>query len=249
MGKQNDYVKALQKGKKTTTAYYLKSVHKKTEQQKFLEKLLGKFKSGKDLKIADIACGAGGLSFHLSKLKPFKTAGFQLVDYNKAAIDLARNTLKGKQFSFSLDSIYDMKNQKTNYFDLVFCWQTLSWLDEPEKALNELVRITKPGGKIYASSLFNLHHDVDVYSKVIDHSHPSSKQNMFFSYNTYSQFTVNKWLKGKIKKFKIHPFVLPINIKYTGRGLGTYTRKLAKKENIQISGGMLLNWAVLEITK
>ena len=47
-------------------AYYTKSINK-TEQQKFLEKLLGNV-NFKSLKIADVACGGGTLSYHLRRV-------------------------------------------------------------------------------------------------------------------------------------------------------------------------------------
>lgn len=250
MAKSNSYVKALQKDKKTTSKYYLKSLSKKTEQQKFLEKLLANEKFLKPVNnVADIACGAGSLSFHLSKLKKFEKTNFELVDFNPDAIRLAKKNIKDERFKYIVGSIYNLKQQKSNCFELVFCWQTLSWLENPEDALRELIRITKPGGKIYLSSLFNTEFDVDVYSKVIDHSHKSASQDLSFSYNTYSEFTVKKWLKGRVKKYKIHVFKPTVDFKYKGKGLGTFTEVMRNKSRIQVSGGMLLNWAILEITK
>ena len=53
-------------------------------------------------------------------------------------------------------------------------------------------------------------------------------------------------LKGKI--FKIHKFNTDIDFSYNGKGVGTFTKE-CKVNKIQISGGMLMNWGILEIKK
>ncbi|HLG04002.1 MAG TPA: class I SAM-dependent methyltransferase [Bacteroidia bacterium] len=238
--KDKDYIKALQASREQTEAYYRKSLVK-TEQQKFLEQLLLKTKT-EFQNIADIACGGGTLSFHLREIYP--GAKFTLCDFNEEALTIAK-TLHGDKAEYVHGSIYELpfENEK---FDLVCCWQTLSWLDEPEKALNELLRITKKGGRIYASSLFNLRHDVDIFAKMYDHTRPASE--LGFSYNTYSAKSVNKWLAGKAVAHRLHEFIPEIDFHYDGRGIGTFTVK-TENSRLQISAGYLMNWAVLEIEK
>lgn len=243
---QDKYIKGLQADKDKTIAYYNKSLATKTEQQKMLERLLDAERIPVN-NIADIACGGGTLSYHLNS--KFPDAKFTLVDFNEDAIEAARQNNPGQNFSFHKDSIYELKSIQENSFDLVFCWQTLSWLDEPQKALRELVRIVKPGGKIYASSLFNLEKDVDLYTKVFDYTHESGKQGIPFSYNTYSKMSVEKWLDGSAKKFDIVPFDPEIDFEFSGRGIGTYTVRTEGGKRLQISAGMLMNWGILIIQK
>src|SRR5687767_12827239 len=91
MQKDTRYIAVLQKGSKKTTEYYLKSFLYKTEQQKFLEKLLASTQLPEKINtIADVACGAGSLSYYLAKLPKFKNADFHLIDYNAQAIALAK---------------------------------------------------------------------------------------------------------------------------------------------------------------
>lgn len=233
------YIKALQASSEETRAYYRKSLVK-TEQQKELERLLAA--SGRDFsRIADIACGGGTLSYHLSQLYP--QAAFCLGDFNSEALDLARELNAGPRFSFSQENIYSLSFADDS-FDLVCCWQTLSWLDDPAKALHELVRIARPGGTIMLSSLFNLDHDVDIYARFTDHTRTDGT----FSYNTYSMKTVGEWLQGKAKSVKAHPFRPEIDFHYDGRGIGTFTVQ-SEKGRLQISAGYLMNWAILEIEK
>lgn len=241
----DSYLSSIKTNQAFFEEYYKKSFVK-TEQQKFLEKLLETEKEKTKLQIADVACGGGSLSYHLNSF--FSDSQFYLADYNSDAINIAKKMLPFTNFSFFEDDIYRLNNFKKNEYDYVFCWQTLSWLEHPENALNVLLSITKPGGKLYLSSLFNINHDVDVYSKIIDHSNHAEGKTIEANYNTYSQYSIQQWLTGKCKSFKIHPFITPIDFTFSGRGIGTYTIN-TEQGKIQVSAGMLLNWGVLEIIK
>jgi ubiquinone/menaquinone biosynthesis C-methylase UbiE len=246
MTQKDNYIKAMQADKENSAAFYSKSFELKTEQVKMLEQLLKTNNS--DFKhIADIACGSGSLSFHLSKIYP--DAKFTLVDLNEDALLIGKQFINNPNFTFVSDSIYNLSKLAANSFDLVICWQTLSWLDEPEKAIQELLRITKPGGKIYASSLFNMNHDVDIYSKVIDHTKSSASDNLFYNYNTYSVSSITKWINDKAKNIHIHPFHPNIDFAFSGKGIGTYTIKTEEGLRLQFSAGLFLNWGILDITK
>ena len=239
----NEYVKALQANSEETRKYYAKSIVK-TEQQKFLEVLL--LDSGKVFKdIADIACGGGTLSFHLRSIYP--NAHFMLSDLNENALEMAKE-LNGPACTYIKANIYTLKDIPDNKYDLVCCWQTLSWLDQPEKALHELIRITKPGGKIYASSHFNLYHNVDIYANLLGYSQSNELADSGFSYNTYSSKTVSKWLTIKVTKFQLHEFIPKIDLTFEGSGRGTFTVN-SEKGRLQISSGYLMNWSTLEIEK
>ena len=240
-----DYKKALQLDGQESQDYYTYSLNRKTEQQKMLEELLST-RGIEAQNIADIACGGGGSSLHLSSL--FPRASFTLMDANKNALDIASRSMADVDFTCLNSDIYDIDLATDNY-DLVICWQTLSWIEDPKQALSELVRICRPGGRIFASSLFNLDHDVDIYAKVIDHTRASSCENMHYSYNTYSLHSVERWLSEMSVDFEIHEFSIPLDLEYSGRGLGTYTTKTANEERLQVSAGMLLNWGILEVVK
>jgi len=240
-----EYKEALKIDKEKSDAYYLHSLRYKTEQQKFLEKLL--FMRGRGPSaIADIACGGGGASYYLSQVYP--QARFTLIDANEDAIMLAREATKYLNATCSVGNIYDLALE-TGSFDMVICWQTLSWLNEPAVALRELIRICKPGGLVLASSLFNAHHDVDVYSTVRDNTRTSAIEGYSYTYNTYSISTIHKWVSGLVSKIQLHEFDIPIDLEFKGRGLGTYTAMLDNGKRLQISAGMLLNWGILELDK
>jgi SAM-dependent methyltransferase len=96
-------------------------------------------------RILEVGCGTGALSSSISDACP----GVQVVGVD---LDLPR-----MRFACRLDS-------RTRYaggdarrlpfgdgsFDLTFCHYLLLWVREPEAALREMVRVTKPGGWVAA---------------------------------------------------------------------------------------------------
>lgn len=241
------YHNAIEKDSKEYKEYFLKSL-KKTEQQKFLEKILKKKEKNELLNVADLACGAGTLSYHLSKI--YKHAKFSLLDYSEDAIKLAKTVCTDENFTLSIGDITNLP-YKNEEFDAVFCWMTLSWLNPElvDKALLEIIRVLKKGQRAYISSLFNLDADVDVISKVYDYTRASAQKGLYLNYNTYCEKTISKILKGKVSKFEIIKFSPKADIEYNGRGLGTNTKLLTTGERLQISAGILMNWGILIIEK
>jgi ubiquinone/menaquinone biosynthesis C-methylase UbiE len=246
MADRKEYTDLLNIDRKQSQEYFEKSIIK-TEQHKFLEQLLADSFTNAPLHIADIACGGGTLSYHLAE--KFAGSQFYLSDFSEFALETARSLNQGNRFHFVRDDIYSLSQFKASSMDLVFCWQTLSWIEEAKVAVDQLIRITKPGGKIYCSSLFNLNRDVDVFARVLDHTRESSKNELTYAYYTYSAKTVVEWIRlnDKVSVFKLHAFNPVIPFAYDGRGLGTSTIKTADGQYLQVSGGMLMNWAILEI--
>lgn len=240
----DNYKSALKIDFKDSQVYFEKSI-KKTEQQKALELLLEKKDLKINYKIADVACGGGTLTFHLSKL--FINSNFFLVDYLEEGIEIAKNiNKKNTNIKYFIDDIYSL-NEIGDKFDMTFCWQTLSWLENPKIALDNLIKITKKGGEIYLSSLFNIEYDVDIYSKVFDHTRTSSDNLHYFNYNTYSKKTINSWIGEKVSSVEFFEFNPEIDFNHIGKGIGTKTIKTSMNKRLQISAGMLLNWYILKI--
>lgn len=240
----DNYKSALKIDFSESKAYFEKSINK-TEQQKALEKLLINKDLSINYKIADIACGGGTLTFHLSKL--FINSNFFLVDYLEEGIEIAKNLNKeNTNIKYFIDDIYSL-NEIGEKFDLTFCWQTLSWLEDPKTALENLIKITKNGGEIYISSLFNIDHDVDIYSKIFDYTRTSIDNQHYFNYNTYSKKTIDSWIKEKVSSVEFYEFTPEIDFNHIGRGIGTTTIKTSMNKRLQVSAGMLLNWYILKI--
>ncbi|HUD04433.1 MAG TPA: class I SAM-dependent methyltransferase [Patescibacteria group bacterium] len=88
--------------------------------------------------ILDVGCGEG---FTLNSLKE-NGIGKRLegIEYLQAAIDLGKKTYP--DIKIIKGTIYELP-YKDNSFDLVLCTEVLEHLESPEKALKELVRVSK----------------------------------------------------------------------------------------------------------
>ncbi len=102
------------------------------------------------MRVADICCGCGDVPLLISReLKPSFIMG---IDHSAAAIGHAR----GMQDEFEINNVDFQRGDATalmlydNSFDFVLCRLSLQIFSQPEDILQELVRITKPGGRIYA---------------------------------------------------------------------------------------------------
>lgn len=242
-----DYLDAYKRDKDEAERYYLKYLAEKSGQQKLLESIMQSSPPRAVSRIMDVGCGAGTLIYHISKMYP--NAEYALIDMNDDALKLAENVLSDVAHkSFSKESIYDLSRYEATQ-DVVFCWMTILCLDKPKEAIQELVSTLVPGGRLYISSLFNLLHDVDVYAHFSDHTRASAKEGMWMQYNTISEKTIQQWLSGKVESLKIHEFVPDFDLPQNTRGIGTYTLTDKDGKRWQISGGMLMNWGILEITK
>lgn len=242
----NQYVESLAIDEEARQRSQNSFLQAKSRQQLFLERLLKE--DGYDFaEVGDICCGNGSLSYWLQKEYP--RCHFHLFDLNPAMLKDAARICPGSEFKVSEGDIYDLKGVANGAFDLTLCWQTLSWLEHPQDALRELLRITKPGGRLYLSSLFNLHHDVDIYNKVYDWTRESAKTGHYVCYNVYSMRTVRQWLEAGTARAQVIPFEIDLDLPCNSRGLGTYTAALADGRRLQFSAGMLMNWGVLKIVR
>lgn len=242
----NKYIRFLQADKDKTEAYYKKSLDK-TEQQKLLEELLGQRETPGNIKqVADIACGGGTLSYHVSRMYP--EAQYHLGDINPDALEIARQINTGDNVHFH-DADVNRLPFPDNNFDIVFLWQTLMALPDAHQALTELIRVVKPGCRVYVSSLFNIDHDVDLMTTIYDRSRSAEAAAIGVPYNTYSRLTLEKWLAPLASSFELVKFEPSIDFHYGGRGIGTFTRECKDGGRVQVSGGMLMNWAILIIEK
>jgi len=96
--------------------------------------------------VLDVGCGEG---FTLNKLKENKilrqSSGqvgkrYEGIDYSEEAISLGKKAYPS--LHIIQGNIYDLK-YKDNSFDLVICSEVLEHLENPQKALRELVRVSR----------------------------------------------------------------------------------------------------------
>ncbi len=92
----------------------------------------------------DVGCGLGFLTKITKSLVPNSSATG--VDISLELIEIAKRDSEDK-YIFKVDDVYDL-SFKSDQFDLTICQTLLMHLSQPEKALRQMIRVTKPKGQI-----------------------------------------------------------------------------------------------------
>lgn len=183
-----------------------------------------------------------------------------MLDYNENAIKIAQQLNKENNFSFYLGDLRNLPFED-NSLDIIFCWQTLLVFDIKQLQIifSEILRVLKPNGHFYASSLFNFNHDVDIYSKFYDYSlkyDTDYNEEELLNYNTYSIKTIKKILQNKTQSLNIYELFPETSYAINpnkNTGIGTYTIEYQidqdKTRKLEISGGMIMSWGILAFQK
>lgn len=103
----------------------------------------------KDAKlILDVGCGPGMVTRDIAHLTKGKVIA---IDDSEDMIKVAKDVLKAyKNVELRVGNAENLPFDK-NMFDIVTCNLVLMWADDPQKVVNEMARVTKPGGKVLAS--------------------------------------------------------------------------------------------------
>lgn len=103
------------------------------------------------MRVADICCGAGDVPLLI--VREFQPSFILGVDHSEAAVEYARG-LRGE---FGVQNAEFQRGDATTLlidddsFDFVSCRLSLQIFSQPELILRELIRITRPGGRIYVT--------------------------------------------------------------------------------------------------
>jgi ubiquinone/menaquinone biosynthesis C-methylase UbiE len=104
----------------------------------------------KDKTCLDAGCGGGRFCVAMSKLGAAEVQG---IDVSKEAIGAARERVRERgltQANFTRASVLEIPFEE-NKFDYVVCSGVILLTPDPFKAFQELVRVLKPGGKMFLS--------------------------------------------------------------------------------------------------
>jgi len=103
----------------------------------------------KDAKyVLDVGCGSGIVTRDIARLTKGKVIA---IDGSNDMIKVAQNVLKSfKNVELRVGDANNLPLED-NMFDIVTCNLLLMWTDDPQKVVNEMARVTKPGGIVLAT--------------------------------------------------------------------------------------------------
>ena len=166
--------------------------------------------------VLEIGCGRGGFSEYLSQ-QYLSIGKLYACDYSESALELGRSRTKfSSKIVWQREDIQNL-SFRDNTFDTVISCETIEHVPNPRKALQELYRVLKPGGKFILTcpNYFNLLGIWCLYRKVIGKPYTEGGQ----PYVNYILFPAI-YLKLKILGFKIQhfhssEFVIPARVPKT----------------------------------
>ncbi|MFM8834634.1 MAG: class I SAM-dependent methyltransferase [Cytophagales bacterium] len=119
--------------------------------------------------LLEIACGRGGLSNWIAKLKP-PCQRLYACDFSAVAVKIAQSRFgsHANPIDWSQQDIQALQF-RDNYFDTIISCETIEHVPDPARAVNELYRVLKKGGRVYLTcpNYFNFFGLYCIYRKLI----------------------------------------------------------------------------------
>jgi len=126
--------------------------------QDFLELMAGRWEFGRVESLLDVGCGAGHWGQRLATVLPWG-ARIVGVDHEPRFLETARE----RAGSLGIDADFDYRPGRAeelpfgdDTFDVVTCQTVLIHVGDPVGAIEEMIRVTRPGGLVIASEPNNL---------------------------------------------------------------------------------------------
>ena len=140
--------------------------------------------------VLECACGTGAITEEIAK----KCRQVLATDFAEGMLKRAsKKCRKYANTSFRQEDITDIKCEDES-FDKVVAGNVIHLLPEPEKALNELLRVVRPGGKVIIPTYINMARDSSGFAvKFIEKLGAEFKRQ--FDIDSYKKFFEDKGFK------------------------------------------------------
>lgn len=96
------------------------------------------------LRVLEIGCGRGGFARYLAD----HGAEVVAADFSPAAVEITNRLLEGHERSSAVVADIEALDFDSDTFDLITSLDTIEHVPRPKVAVAELVRVTRPGGRI-----------------------------------------------------------------------------------------------------
>lgn len=106
------------------------------------------FMPQQDQKILDVGCGTGNFSIKLAEKGAIVTG----IDVSDEMLNIARTKTGGLPITYKNMDLYQLEFED-NTFDAVFSMAAFEFVKDPARALSELFRVLKPGGKLMVGTI------------------------------------------------------------------------------------------------
>jgi 2-polyprenyl-3-methyl-5-hydroxy-6-metoxy-1,4-benzoquinol methylase len=172
--------------------------------------------------VLEIGCGRGGFArYIISQYNNIKT--FYACDYSESAIEIAKSSLNSpQQIILQIEDIQNLSFADASFDTIISC-ETIEHVPMPNKALSEIYRVLKPGGRFFLTcpNYFNLFGLWCLYRKLIGKPYTEGGQpyvNYIWAPSIYVRLTT---LGFTVKHFHSTELVLPARFPKTFFYTGT----------------------------
>lgn len=170
--------------------------------QRDIPEITSIFKEHNVDRVLDLACGSGRHVVHLAR-EGFEVYG---IDISDKGISKAKSLLEeeGLGANLVIGSIYEQLPYKDDFFDAVVCIRALhhGTIDEIREAIDEIERVLKPRGLVYASVRKRISKEMRLLHKYIA---PRTYIPLEGKERGLTHYLFNKELfRREFKNFKIH---------------------------------------------
>lgn len=106
-----------------------------------------------DKEVLEIGCGRGGFACWLAT-QPYSPRKLVAADYSSAAVEMAADFASESDITNIKFIQADIQNIpfQDDHFDTVISCETIEHVPDPYHAVRELIRVLKPGGRLYLTT-------------------------------------------------------------------------------------------------